>query len=280
MKERKQERWVVWKICWSQLKLHCITGKTLLIALLILFYIRGIETPLADFSMAVGEPVTPWTFSVLMNDDVFPFVLTILYIIWVCDAPFMTQIHLYIVSRSGKIRWAAGEIMFLGIGTFIYTGFCYLCSLLCVLPHLGFESRWGKVLGTLAFTNASLEFPMPFIIQASVLNRFGYMEALGYTLLFMWGTLFVLGLLIFLLNWLTKNITGTVIAFGLAALDITITNMLSDRWRSISPISMMRISTATGGYSISIQYIVLFALSMIGVMILTITGAARRKKGV
>lgn len=248
-------------VCGQQMKIHYTKGKTFLVVCLMFFYIRGIVLPLSVFSEAVQEPITPWTFAILMNDNLFPFVITVFYIIWVCDAPFFTPMHLYIVGRCGKRIWMTGEILFLCLNSALYTAVSFLLMIFCSFPHFGSTRSWGKVLGTLAFTDAAGEYVMPFEINASVLNRFTPQQALFYTFLFMWGFFLFMGLLIFLFNWLTGQFVGTAVAFLLSALDVTITNMLSVRWRMISPVSMMRISTLFGGFSPSLKYVLIFLIT-------------------
>lgn len=267
-------------ICWYQMQLHHRTGKTVLILLLLFLYIREMVTPLNTFSVIVQEPVTPWVFSVLVNDNIFPFVITVLYLIWICDAPFINDMYLYLVTRCGKKSWISGEIIFLCVSSWEYTLACYGMTVLSSVTRIRYENRWGKVLGTLTYTGAEAQYPMRFNLHTGIMERFAPKEALIYTCLMMWAVLWAMGLCVFLLNWLSGSVLGTVIAFLFSVLDITITNLLSAYWYHISPVSMMRMSIVTGLYHPSFRYCVLFVIIMLFILAASLIVTAHRRKGV
>lgn len=280
MISKMRSGWIPWKICRYQMQIHYRTGKTLLIAALLFGYIREMLSSLVIFSRAVGEPITIWTYAILMNDNIFPFIITILYIIWICDAPFLDSLHLYLIGRCGKKKWIWGEMLFLGVSAFLYGLTCFFFTLIASVPYLGYEKNWGKVLGTLAFTNASLQYPVNFEISTGVLSRFSPQEALFYTLVVSWLIFAGLGLFIFFFNWISNSFLGTGIVFAFSAMDITITNMLSSRWYFVSPVSMMRISIVTGAYHPSFRYAGMFVAAFLIFPMISIITAAHIKKGI
>jgi hypothetical protein len=84
-------------------------------------------------------------------------------------------------------------------------------SVLLNLNCITFSADWGKVLTTLANTNAGTQFHLGFTPDRNVINLMTPMQATWFTFLHSWASGALLGLIIFLANTKLKGI-GTFLA--------------------------------------------------------------------
>jgi hypothetical protein len=132
-----------------------------------------------------------------------------------CDAPFINSSTPYECIRAGKKRWVGAQLADVGVASLLFVVFLVLVSVLCLLPHLDFANEWGRVLYTLAQTNAGAEYRgMP--IWYSVMFRYSPLAAMGLASLILYLQTALVGLVIFTLNLVTKRGVGVVAGLLLA----------------------------------------------------------------
>ena len=90
-----------------------------------------------------------------------------------------------------------------------------MIPVLLVFPNVGWETGWGKVISTLAQTNAAYTFdqePLDYLI----LSRFSPQEAMGLTMLAIWCLSVMTGVVSYAGNFLVHRGFGIVINCGIA----------------------------------------------------------------
>lgn len=92
-----------------------------------------------------------------MSDDHVVLIASLGALLLFCDAPFIDSEQPYIVLRSGRKKWVAGQIAYIAISSALFTLFLYLLTLLLLLPWLEFSTEWGKAIGTLAQTTTGYD---------------------------------------------------------------------------------------------------------------------------
>ena len=71
-----------------------------------------------------------------------------------CDAPFLNQNSSWQILRAGRKNWFWGNMAYIWLLSLVYAAILSLLPVLLMIPHLEWTAEWGKVLGTLAQTNA------------------------------------------------------------------------------------------------------------------------------
>lgn len=270
---------IIFRVCRYQLSLQSKDMKTKVFFLLLFLYIAGLMSPVREFAGAVGERIAPWGFVILFNDLVVPFVMFSLWCIMVCEAPFQNDGYLYLAGRAGKVNWFFGELLFLIAYSGIFVLAVAVFSVICGLPRVAFIGNWGKVWTTLAYTDASQQFAVPFQFPQSLMSESAPLKALLLSLLLVWWVAFLLGVIVFMVNWIFRTKIGIAVAWLLVFFDLTVYNILDLQLGSYSLISLCKLSKLTGRPpNFSIHWGVIFlSVLTIGTIILTTVYTMKRK---
>lgn len=236
-------------ICKYQMEIQYKDLRTRAVFLMLFLYMGGLLSPLRDFSKMIDQGISLWLFPVFTNDMVCSMILFCFWCILVCDTPFRNKGYLYYVGRTGKLIWMFGQLLFLLVFSAIYMFSIQIFSMILSLPHLIFTAEWGKTLGTLAYTDASLSFPMPFSLPGSLMSAMSPLEATVYSMLLAWMAAFLLGTVILAINYIGKTTIGAVCAIALVLFDITVNNVLDWIWLRYSPVSLTRLSLLMGRFT-------------------------------
>lgn len=254
----------VWKY---QTTLQIFDTKVLMVFVLLFLYVRNYTEPIVEFSKTVHEGISPYLFSLFMNDMVFPIIVALGYLLLICNAPFLNKGYLFLVARTGKLYWVIGEACFLFTYAVFYVFMLIGLTILNILPYISWEMEWGKIIMSLVRTDASVQF-QTLELSPYVVENYSAIEALQKTVLlsvlFFWG----IGMLVFAFNYAFQNFFGVVVAVVLIFFDLGIYNLFSSSmWYRFSPMSLMKLSIVSGVnvWNPTYEYAVI-ALSTIGVI--------------
>ncbi len=186
-----------------------------LIAVLLGAYFHSRISPLYSFCSHYAIGFSPGLFSFLMSDAHVVLIVSLGALLFFCDAPFIDLEHPYIILRSGKRKWAAGQIAYIAISSAAFTMYLFLLTLLLLLPYLEFGTEWGKAIGTLALTNAGMDFNVTIPFGQYIYFGYSPATAIPLSLFLCFSVVFFLGVLMFYLNLrinrMTGNITGAIL---------------------------------------------------------------------
>src|SRR5699024_1005021 len=101
-----------------------------------------------DFCARGGYTVGPWVFPFLLAEPYSRLMVMLGLILLLCDAPFIESDHPALLLRSGRRTWTAGQVLYIAGTSAVYFAVVYLLTVLVLLPHVGFEPGWGKVIHT------------------------------------------------------------------------------------------------------------------------------------
>lgn len=241
---------------------HVSDVKTIIVLLLIFFYVRAYTNPIVDFLQAMKIGITPYLFSLFMNDWMFPIVASLGFLVLVCDAPFIKKGYLFLIARSGKVCWAFGQSLFLLLNAFTYTIVLYGFTVINVITHLEFSTKWGKAIMTLVRTDASTQFHVN-TMSPVVAENYSPIEATIKTILMAILLFWFIGMIIFVLNYIYENHVGIMVATVIIFFDLAIYNFFDSIYYKYSPVSLMKLSVVTGvnswnptfGYAVSAMLI-------------------------
>lgn len=182
------------------------------LGLLLIAFQTSYVLPISQFSRAVYVPATPWIFPFLTSDPTLLLMLMLGIVMLFCDAPFIDAHQPYLIIRAGKRNWLLGQIGYIMLASALYFFFIIMVSVLLLLPNLTFSFEWGKILGTLALTDAGTQFKSILPISYSLQLNYTPVEAMAYNFLMNWLVGTFLGLLIFVLNMRFRREIGVIIS--------------------------------------------------------------------
>lgn len=131
-----------------------------------------------DFSQPYLIYIKEWDYPI--SWCIFPFYLasfgflTLFYfgIIYInSDVPFMQHINMYQVIRTGRLRWAIGQIGAIFLRSLTITLLMVLFTILPFLGRIEWSADWGKMVYTLASERRVLS---EFIVENDLDFRFYY----------------------------------------------------------------------------------------------------------
>lgn len=238
---------------WQYCKYRCLKWKEdrklqvmlVLLCILIFEYTGGIR----EMTRITGIPTTPFFLPFFLSDYVIAMGLIKIYIlltwiIMICDVHNMNQEKYYYIIRTGRRNWLRGDIYYMGITSVLYTFLIFLCSILFFIPRIEFKNSWGKIIGTLAYSDAGQKFAELFVIPSKILESYEPIPAMLVTLLLMLLGFFFLSMLIYTLNTITKTkIAGICCAGALVLLCPLISNIGYPMPFWFSPMSWMSIGS-------------------------------------
>lgn len=205
----------VFSICASNFKKWPSNPRIYVLVLSLFAFVHIYSSPIRDFSKEVGVPVTPWLYPYLTCNRVFLLLLMLGIVLLFCDAPFLDNLQPYIISRCGRLCWICGQILYIILASAIYFAAAMLFSVLSVSSNLQLSPEWGKVLGTLAQTDADISIYIPYKIQVV----YTPVQAMLTSFFLSWFVGIFLGLVIFALNVHFKRAVGGIAASVLVIMD-------------------------------------------------------------
>lgn len=211
--------------------------RILILFLLVPGYLSLLERPIVRFCDHVGVAVSPWVFPFLTNDWYTLMLLMFGVILLFCDAPFINDSQPYLLLRAGRAQWAAGQILYIMVGTFLYFGYTFLVSILLLIPNVTFQADWGKVFYTLSNTDAGSKFQIPIFISPSIIA--GYSPAAAILITFFTAFLagVLLALVMMVINLYFRHAIGVTAAMLLTLMQAFSTNVGLPFLYYLSPIS-------------------------------------------
>lgn len=207
------------------------------LGLLLIGFLSEDIRPIADFSSSVQVPATPWVFPYLALNQKVLLLLMLGIVLLFCDAPFIDAHQPYVIIRSGKKDWLWGQVIYIMLAAALYFLFIMLITILMLLPNLTFSREWGKILGTLALTDAGNQFNIGLPISYQLQLAYTPIAAMAWSFFMNWLVGTFLGLLMFVFNMRLKREIGAVVATALVFLQYFAFEANGFLLFSLSPVS-------------------------------------------
>lgn len=260
----------VWHISAYQIRKAFGTRRIIIVYMLLAcFHIENLA-PVSAFSHAVGINVAPYAFVHMVNDFIYQLVVMAGAIVLFCDSPFEDETYYYRLPRAGIKEWAFGQILYIMVMAAIYEMFLVAMSIIPLAEQLELSGEWGKIWGTLAKTNAGVQFGQLFSVTDYMVSKYQPMEAMFLSIVLEWACIVWIGLLIYFFNKLTERPIGTFIGAFFVLLDICIANDWMNWANRFSPITLAQLTAYTGynlQYHITLSYGMVFFSAGIVVLI-------------
>lgn len=198
--------------------------------------------------IATGERTIPAAYVFLQTYAGFLMILFLEVLVFYTDVPFITNEQLYVILRSGKIRWYLDQVVYIAVSSLLVVLSAFVLCMLRLLPILKWGTSWDKVLGTLALTDAGRQFEVVLGVPYKILNRYEPMEALLYSLLVGWGVVCFIGMFMFCISLLRSRKTAIILT-TVMLLIFGVQNYYPSWVNYLVPLSWMQISEQGVRYS-------------------------------
>lgn len=226
-----------------------------LAAVIVLTFINVLQVvTLRKFASMVDYSVTPWIFPFMISAAFYSLLYFALYIYFYSDAPFVQANTMYQMIRCGRIKWGIMQIENIVLSSFVFNGVGFLISAAVMFPYISPETGWGKVIYTLARTDAGRNYNISMNIPYDILRKYTPLQFLGRTLLILWLAGSFIGLLMFSVSLWFGRTAALICSSILVVLPIIMDDFVS-AWRPyimrFSPLSWTRM-TEIGRYQYGI----------------------------
>ena len=215
--------------------------RLLFVMALALLYMLGLYRPLREFAAISQVSITPYPLIFVFNDQSAQLTLCALSLALFSNAPFRDEMHDLIVARSGRAALAAGHCLYIFMTAVFYVLVLFVMQVLICIPYFRFESDWGTMLRAIAIDTIPDSLWLRFSTNNWVMAQFKPATALLCACALEILCVFLLGLIVYLGNRLSKRPVGLWCSGALVVLDITISNIFPIIWNLYSPLGMARL---------------------------------------
>lgn len=264
----------VWTIGLNGVRKWVNNPRYIILFLLLFLFCYQQFSQLNSFSKTMNTRINPLVFPFFANTIPMQIVIMLGIIMLFCDAPFMDNQQCYLIIRSKRKAWVMGQVLYIYIASFIYFALIILWSVIILLPNATLATDgFGKVINTLAYTNASSKINIFFTIDPVIVIRYSPFSALCLNFFLQWTNGVLIGLILFIININYKRMLGVCVGGAVVLWDITVYNFLPIKMRYFSPVTFARLSmvdvTGISGptplYTICFMIIAIVLLSFIAV---------------
>jgi len=212
------------------------------ILLLLIILTHYMISPVSAFAQAVRYRACPWILPFFVSHPYVSMLLLFGAILLFCDAPFMNNHTPYECIRSGRTVWLCGQFIYILSAALIYTLVITALTVVWLLPNMTILPEWGKVISTLARTDARIQYKVSFFNDL-ILQAYTPLPAMIYSMLLLWLQACFIGALMFVTNLFAasgRGIGGILATFhvmtaGLATMigGSTIANFVPSLWLNL-----------------------------------------------
>ena len=233
------------------------------VVFLFLNFVRGIRA----FCEMMNYSVSPWLFPHITADTVTQTVIIIGALLLFCDAPFLHSNSGWQILRAGRKNWFWGNMLYIWLLSLLYAVVLSILPILMTLPYVEWSEGWGKILGSLAQTNAAAQFGMS-PLNYSIMAQYDPAAAMLLTILPVWLNTVLIGMINYVCNLFTKRGLGAVISVAIALSPLLITRLANFAvGYYLAPPLWMNLSNCKWldyGYGPSLFYVYMVFLITIG----------------
>ncbi len=239
----------IWVICRNSIFCTLFHCKLYVALIFVSILFQQLIGPIKEFSELTGIKVNGWVFPFLTEYTFVQVVVVLAAAFVFCDIPFDDEASEWMLLRAGRKNWILGKILSILLMSGIMTVLFFLVTLILLMPQLQFGIGWGKVLGTLAQTDAANAMGLDILkLDYNLQMACEPLQATLWAMLMAWLVLGMTGMLILVCNLFFKKGIGQIVGIGfafLAFLPPNFSNMFTAYY--FSPASWLDISLFIAG---------------------------------
>ncbi len=222
---------------------RAVEPRVLLLFVLMIAFIWNDLSVIGDFSGMMKIKTNPLIFPFLSSDPVKQLILLSGVVFLFSDAPFINKCQPYVIIRSKRSSWVLGQILYIIMASAIYYLILMCASILILLPNTTFATDgWGKIINTLAQTNAGAQIHLQFGVSEKITAFYSPFTAFGLSFLLNCSIASFLGLLMFVINLKFNRMIGLIVGATVLFFDLLTINMLPYKFYHFSPVTLSRLA--------------------------------------
>lgn len=256
------------KICVQNIRKWTSNNKIKIVLLLAVMCVAIYTDGIGILSDNMGIKSSPWIYPFLFTFRYMKIVFMMPVLFMFCDAPFIDDNQIYIMLRASRRVWCAGQMLYICVTSVIYSLVLMASSVLVNINHITFMPKWGEVLGTAGTTNAMSKYNLQYNtikITGNIITYYTPAQAMLFTFILMTLSFIFLGMIIYVVNVVTKSsVAGSIVAAVLILMTAMVDGHPYLYW--ISPISCNSINNIdVAGRTLcpTIQYVLTMYLIVI-----------------
>lgn len=250
------------------------SSKIYIVMILSFMYIQFMLNPVKIFAENVGIKVAPYLFPFLLTSNYSVKIFLLLVILLFCNAPFIDEAQLYILVRTGRRKWCAGQILYIMILSGLYILLLAVFTVIILIPELSIEAGWGKVINTFAQTGIAASHGIPVPFDYLIILKYNPITALILEGLLCWLLFILFGNIIFTVNMKISKFAGNIIAvclifFQMIAEEIApiLTYFSPASWVSLSFLNINNTNPYPGvTYALAVMVIINFVCITVSIV--------------
>lgn len=211
-------------ICLQNIRKWQTDYRIWMIAILMIIMVNIYVDDMKKISAYLETEVPFWIFPFIYSQFHTKVIYTLGVVIMFCNAPFTDQNQIYVYTRSGRVKWLCGQILYIFFASALYYIFLFCVTVICMLFAGKPSMEWGAALHMISVSDAALRAGCPFVsISSLILDCFTPLQAVWFTFLTSWCSAAVLGLIIFFCNYVSRTqILGVLTASVMVILSVAV----------------------------------------------------------
>ena len=232
----------------------------IVILLFTYLYTKGLWK-ISDYT---GEKLSPYIFPFLTTYRYMKILYLFPVIMIFSDAPFIDSNQQFVMVRSGRLSWGIGQMLYIVVGSFCYTMFMLLSSIIVNIGHIQLDTSWGKGLILAATTNLTSALGIQYDtvkVTGSIVRYYTPAQAMLWSFVFLWMICTILGLIIYDLNILFKSNAVGVLVTGFMVFFTAIVDEVQQfmwfspvTWSSLNNIDVAKTTSLPSFYFVLYMY--------------------------
>ena len=252
------------RICIQNMR-KWIGNSRIIVSLIVIFLFTYLYTKgLWKISDYTGEKLSPYIFPFLTTYRYMKILYLFPVIMIFSDAPFIDSNQQFVMVRSGRLSWGIGQMLYIVVGSFCYTMFMLLSSIIVNIGHIQLDTSWGKGLILAATTNLTSALGIQYDtvkVTGSIVRYYTPAQAMLWSFVFLWMICTILGLIIYDLNILFKSNAVGVLVTGFMVFFTAIVDEVQQfmwfspvTWSSLNNIDVAKTTSLASFYFVLYMY--------------------------
>ena len=158
------------KYIWN-LYVNRFYGKRNLVLFIILFVAFDSFYVELDYACKILDyPCSFWYFLNIMTNHFMCGAIGLSAVYLFSNAPYLNRNGMYQMIRQGKYKWLLSQLGSIILSGFSFTAVLFFTGWIRMLPHMDWTLSWGRMMKTLAVTNAASQLNVTFVLKPSFMQ--------------------------------------------------------------------------------------------------------------
>lgn len=177
-----------------------------------------------DYACKVLDyPCSFWYFLNVMTNHFMCGAIGLSAVYLFSNAPYLNRNGMYQMIRQGKYKWLLSQLGSIILSGFSFTAVLFFTGWIRMLPHMDWTLSWGRMMKTLAVTNAASQLNVTFVLKPSFMQSMEAWQA-GLLAFMLDSFVFILIGFLILAIGLLFNRMAALIFTGILAIVLFVTN--------------------------------------------------------